>query len=375
MNRPSADVLARPPAKVAARAPEPAPRGQEAPRGHEGAVQTVGFALVENFSMIAFASALEPLRLANRVSGTDLYAWTLYSRDGRPVTASNGIAIGVGAGFAGLSARAEAKGGPSSAGQAHGLARGQSHGHAHGQVFVCGGVDIERLDHALLSGQLRKLSARGTVIGALCTGTHVLAAAGLLKGHRCTIHWENLDALRERFPDLDVTQELFEFDRNRITCAGGTASIDMMLSFIARESGPEIAALVTDELIHHRMREAGERQRMELRTRLGVAHPKLLAVIDRMEKSLEHPLACSRLAKEAKLSARQLERLFQKYIGASPTRYYLRLRLARARTLLLQTSMPILSVGLACGFISASHFSKCYSEFFRRTPSHERRKG
>ena len=359
MNRRSADAPARRPAGVKA-----APRAQGSTTGvQEAATQAVAFALVENFSMIAFVSALEPLRLANRVAGKELYSWALFSRDGKQVTASNGIAIGVDAGFADLAPQSHARAGRSPAGQ------------AQGQVFVCGGVDIERLDHTLLSGQLRKLSARGAVIGALCTGTHVLAAAGLLKGHRCTIHWENLDALRERFPDLDVTQELFEFDRNRVTCAGGTAAIDMILSLIARESGPDIAALVTDELIHHRMREAGERQRMELRTRLGVAHPKLLAVIDRMEKSLEHPLACSKLAKEAKLSARQLERLFQKYIGASPTRYYLHLRLARARTLLLQTSMPILSVGLACGFISASHFSKCYSEFFRRTPSHERRKG
>ena len=333
MSRPSAEKKA---------AADRAPAGVPAPAG-----QTIGFALVDNFSMIAFVSALEPLRLANRVSGRPLFAWKLYSRDGRPVSASNGLSIPVDGAFPDVP--------------------------VHGQLFVCGGIDIERQDHGALSAQLRKLSARGAILGALCTGTYVLAKAGLLEGHRCTIHWENLDSLRERFPDLNVTQELFEFDRSRITCAGGTAAIDMMLSYIARQTSAETAALVTDELIHHRMREAGERQRMELRTRLGVAHPKLLAVISRMERNLETPLACTKLAREAKVSARQLERLFQKYIGASPTRYYLQLRLSRARTLLLQTSMPVLSVGLACGFISASHFSKCYSEFFNRTPSHERR--
>jgi transcriptional regulator GlxA family with amidase domain len=308
---------------------------------------TFGFLMVPDFSMIAFTSAIEPLRLANRASGRTLYTWRIFSPDGAPVKASNGVAIAVDGAYADV--------GPMPA------------------VLICSGVDVQRHDHRELIAKLRTLAFYGVSIGAVCTGTYVLARAGLLDGRKCTIHWENHDAFREEFADIEVTQELFEIDRNRFTCAGGTAAIDMMLSMIAKQKGQDIAAMVTDQLIHHRIRDANERQRMELRARLGVAHPKLLAVVSAMEASLETPLSCSDLADDVDLSTRQLERLFRKYIGEAPTKYYLGLRLNRARYLLRQTSMPILTIGLACGFVSASHFSKCYSEHFGRTPSQERR--
>ena len=141
----------------------------------------------------------------------------------------------------------------------------------------------------------------------------------------------------------------------------------------ALPNGAFIDFAITDQLIHHRIPDAHERQRMELRARLGVAHPKLLAVVQEMENTLETPRSCAELAASVDLSTRQLERLFRKYIGEAPTRYYLGLRLNRARFLLRQTSMPVLTIGLACGFVSASHFSKCFSETFGRTPSQERR--
>jgi transcriptional regulator GlxA family with amidase domain len=322
----------------------------DAPHGvgaNAESVHTFGFLMVPDFSMIAFTSAIEPLRLANRCSGKTLYGWRIFSPDGGPVTASNGVSIAADGAYGDV--------GPMPA------------------VVVCAGVDVQRFDHRDLIAKLRTLAFYGVSIGAVCTGTYVLAKAGLLSGRKCTIHWENHDSFREEFSDIEVTQELFEIDRNRFTCAGGTAAIDMMLSMITKQKGGEIAAQVTDQLIHHRMRDSNERQRMELRSRLGVAHPKLLAVVSEMEKSLEAPLSCSELAADVGLSTRQLERLFRKYIGEAPTKYYLGLRLNRARFLLRQTSMPILTIGLACGFVSASHFSKCYSEHFGRTPSQERR--
>jgi transcriptional regulator GlxA family with amidase domain len=279
--------------------------------------------------------------------GHDVFSWRVLSANGQPVTASNGIAVATDGCYADL-------GGVTAA-------------------VVCSGVDVQTFDHRDLIGRLRGLASRGVPVGAVCTGPHVLARAGLLDGYRCTIHWENQDSLREQFPQLDVTEELFEIDRGRFTCAGGTAAIDMMLALIAQQRGQEVASGVTDQLIHHRMRDGDERQRMELRARLGVAHPKLINVVGEMERCIEQPLSCVDLAEGADLSTRQLERLFRKYIGQPPTRYYLTLRLTRARQLLLQTSMPILSVGLACGFVSASHFSKCYAEHFSRTPSQERR--
>ena len=310
-------------------------------------ISSVAFMLVPSFSMIAFSSAIEPLRLANRVFGQDIFGWRVLSANGQPVAASNGIEVTTHGSFSDLNGVTAA--------------------------VICGGVDIQTFDHREVIGRLRGLASRGVPIGAVCTGTYVLARAGLLDGHRCTIHWENHDSFAEQFPQLELTEELFEIDRTRFTCAGGTAAIDMMLALIARQQGQDVASGVTDQLIHHRMRDGDERQRMELRARLGVAHPKLINVVGEMERCIEQPLSCVDLAEGADLSTRQLERLFRKYIGQAPTRYYLGLRLTRARQLLLQTSMPILSVGLACGFVSASHFSKCYSEHFARTPSQERR--
>jgi transcriptional regulator GlxA family with amidase domain len=166
-------------------------------------VHTFGFLLVPDFSMIAFTSAIEPLRLANRCSGKALYGWRIFSPDGLPVAASNGVSIAVDGSYADV--------GPMPA------------------VVVCAGVDVQRFDHRELIAKLRTLAFYGVSIGAVCTGTHVLARAGLLSGRRCTIHWENHDSFREEFSDIEVTQELFEIDRNRFTCAGGTAAIDMML--------------------------------------------------------------------------------------------------------------------------------------------------
>jgi AraC family transcriptional regulator, glycine betaine-responsive activator len=309
----------------------------------------VGYFLVPNFTMMAFTSAIEPLRLANQVTERQLYSWALYSADGRPVRASNGVEV--------------------STDDAYNNARDLS------AAILCAGNGVQALDHRECVAALRRLLSFGTALGAVCTGTYVLAKAGLLDGYQSTIHWENQASLTAEFPHLDVTSELFEIDRNRFTCAGGTAAADMMLSIIARDHGQTLATAVTDQLIHHRIREASERQRMDLRTRLGVAHPRLLSVVARMEETIEAPLSCTELSAEAGVSPRQLERLFAKYLGHSPTRHYLTVRLDRARFLLQQTSQPILSVAMACGFVSASHFSKSYNEHFGHTPSTERRVG
>jgi transcriptional regulator GlxA family with amidase domain len=308
--------------------------------------QRIGFILIPSFSMIAFTSAVEPLRLANRADGRELYAWTLCSVDGGPVTASSGITLHP---EGALDRAADCP-----------------------AVVVCSGVDVHRFDDRHLLSWLRRADRRGVDIGAICTGSHILARAGLLDGYRCTIHWENLAAFAEDFPDIEVTTELFEIDRNRFTCSGGTGGIDMMLNVIAMQHGHELAAAVADQFMHERIRDQHDHQRMSLPARLGVRHPKLLAVIEQMEQNLEEPLGRGQLARNADLSTRQLERLFRKYLNRSPARYYLELRLNKARLLLLQTNMSVIDVALACGFVSASHFSKCYRDFFGRTPRKER---
>jgi len=308
--------------------------------------QRIGLILVPNFSMLAFTGAVETLRLANRVSGRELYNWHIFSPDGRPVRASNGIEL-------------QAEGDLEKASDLT-------------TVAVCGGVDVQRFQDKAVLSWLRRMARKGADIGALCTASHILARAGLLDGYRCTIHWENLAGFVEDFPQVEVTSELFEIDRNRFTCSGGTAAVDLMLNLIGRQHGQELAGHVADQALHDRIRDHHDHQRMSLPVRLGIRHPKLLAVIQSMEKNLEEPLGRSELAESAGLSTRQLERLFRKYLNRSPARYYLELRLDKARLLLLQTNMSVIDVALACGFVSASHFSKCYRDFFGHTPRRER---
>ncbi len=306
----------------------------------------IGFLVVPKFSMIAFAGAVETLRLANRTSGQNLYQYRVLSPGGTPVCASNGIELTPDGGLDEASSL--------------------------DTVLVCSGVDVQRYRNKAVDSYLRRMARKGADIGAICTGSYILARAGLLDGYRCTIHWENLAGFIEEFPRVEIANELFEIDRNRFTCSGGTAAIDLMLNLIGRQHGHTLAAAIADQCMHDRIRDQHDRQRMSLPARLGVRHPKLLAVIESMEQNLEEPLTRTELAQSAGLSTRQLERLFRKYLVRSPARYYLELRLDRARLLLLQTNMSIIDVALACGFVSASHFSKCYRDFFGRTPRKER---
>src|SRR5579863_9123434 len=240
-----------------------APRKPEArPPADRRSPLSIAFMLVDRFSMIAFTAAIEPLRLANREADAVLYEWRLHSADGLAVEASNGVKISVDRSFA------EARDVDS--------------------VIVCAGVDVQSIDHRSLIATLRRLTKFGAAAGAVCTGAYVLAKAGLLRGYRSTIHWENLPGMRADFPELDIGEDLFEIDRDRFTCAGGTAAADMMLSVIMRDHGQQVSSAVTEQLIHHRIRDAGERQRIDLRTRLGAAPPKLLRVVNMMEQSIEH---------------------------------------------------------------------------------------
>ncbi|MEO1191288.1 MAG: GlxA family transcriptional regulator [Pseudomonadota bacterium] len=305
-----------------------------------------GFLLLPEYSTMSLSSMLEPLRAANRLSQRSLYDWTILTEDGQPIEASSAVTI--------MADQALDEAGRLDV------------------LVVIAGLHPQNYCDKPLMAVLRRLARQGCRLGALSTGSYVLARAGLLDGYRCTIHWEHIAGFQEAFPDLDVTDELFEIDRNRFTCSGGTAAIDLVLSLVAADHGRDLATAVAEQFIHERIRDRHDPQRMALRARVGVSHPKLLKVIELMEASLEEPLLRSDLAKRTGLSTRQLERLFRKYLGRTPTRYYLELRLQKARSLLMQTSMSVLDVALACGFVSASHFSKCYREYYAKTPRQER---
>jgi transcriptional regulator GlxA family with amidase domain len=307
------------------------------------------FLTLPNYSLIAVANALEPLRMANRIVGRDVYAWTLVSLDGQSTTASSGLQLG-----------------PTAALERVG---------AVDILFVCGGVNVRDAVSPGLLGQLRRLADRRVPLGALCTGGYALARAGLLDQFKATIHWENLSALREEFPRVRFSDQLFTIDRDRFTCSGGTAPLDLMLNLIESKLGPRISQLVSEQFIVDRVRKDTDRQYIPLRAQIGLANRGLIRVAQLMEENIEKPLSLDRIARATGLSRRQIERLFKRDLHCVPKRYYLEMRLRRARELLLQTAMPIMDITAACGFQSPPHFSKCYRNQFGHPPSAERKIG
>jgi transcriptional regulator GlxA family with amidase domain len=311
------------------------------------------FFLVPDFTMVAFATALEPLRIANRMLGYEAYRWRLASIDGNAVPASNGVLCAVNTSLEEERRKMASSDRPS-------------------MVIVCSGVNVERYQNKTAFAWLREEYHRGVAIGGLCTGAYVLAAAGLLSDKRCAIHWENLPGFQEAFPKANVFADLFEVDQNIYTCAGGTAALDMMLKLIGDDFDDSLVNRVCEQVLTDRVRSPTDRQRLPLRARLGVQNSKVLTIIELMEANLSEPLSLIEIADHVGLSRRQIERLFRQEMGRSPARYYLEIRLDRARHLLIQSAMPVVEVAVACGFVSASHFSKCYRELYARSPQQER---
>lgn len=304
------------------------------------------FVLLERFSLLSFSSAVEVLRVANRVSGQTLYDWQLVTETGASVTCSGGTEIGV-------------------AGALEAVAPDAS-------ILVCGGEDAQRAATPRLTGWLAELAGEDRTLGGLCTGGLVLASAGLLDGYSATIHWENQESFQRRYPEVELTRSVFVQDGKRLTTAGGTAALDLMLRIVSQDHGEDLARAVADQLIYSAMRSDQDPQRLSIPTRIGVRHPKLSEVIRMMEQNVEAPLSPARLAQDVGMSTRQLERLFRRYLDRTPKRYYMEVRLQRARHLLVQTDMSVVNVALACGFSSPSHFSKCYRAHYGATPYRER---
>jgi transcriptional regulator GlxA family with amidase domain len=307
------------------------------------------FLTLPDYSMIAVTNAVEPLRMANRVSGQSVYEWVIVSLDGRPVPASNGLTLTPTLRLADVD--------------------------PVDMVFVCGGVNVREAVSPALLTTLRRLAAKHLPLGGLCTGGYALAQAGLLDGYRATIHWENLSALREQFPRVLISDHLFSIDRNRYTCSGGVAPLELMLNLIEEKMGPAVSRRVSEQFIVDRIRDSSDRQYVPLRAQVGPVHRSVLAVASLMEANIENPLPLEDIARQSGLSRRQIERLFKRHVHCVPKRYYLELRLKRARELLLQTSMPIMANSTACGFQSPPHFSKCYRSHYGRPPTAERQPG
>jgi AraC family carnitine catabolism transcriptional activator len=268
------------------------------------------------------------------------------SADGAPVAASNGMAIAADVALPALASIPT--------------------------LIVCASFSPEAGAGRAVLAALRRLARRGATLGALDTGAFVLAAAGLLAGHRATMHWEAVPGFAEAFPEIEIGDALFEISPSRFTCAGGTAALDLMLAMIARKHGQGLAVAVSEQFIHDRIRDRTDRQRMTVPRRLGLANGKLVRVIEAMEGHIERPLETRRLATLAGISPRQLERLFRAQLRASPSEHYLGLRLERARQLLRQTDMSVMEIALACGYSSASCLSRSYRSRFKVSPRDDR---
>lgn len=304
------------------------------------------FVLIESFSLLSFASAMDALRIANRMSDQRLYDWILLGDGGKTVSCSAGTSFQLDNDLIELK--------------------------RDDIIMLCGGIDVQANTSKKLLSWIRRETRKGLAIGGLCTAAYVMAKAGILDGKRATIHWENQDSFNEEFTDIELTKSVFIVDGNRMTTAGGTSSIDLMLKIIADDHGEELANAVADQMIYSSIRTDQDTQRLSVPTRIGVRHPKLSIVIQMMEENIEEPISPSLLAKDVSMSTRQLERLFRRYLNRSPKRYYMELRLQKARNLLMQTDMSVINVALACGFASPSHFSKCYRSHYQKTPYRER---
>lgn len=307
----------------------------------------VGVIPTPGFSLMAFASLVEPLRGANLIGGKPLYEWQYLSPGGGTIASSGGLAV--------MTEDLPGAEGP-----------------PFDMVVICGGLGSDTYRNAQLKTYLARLARQNVIIGSISTASFILAACGLLTERRCTVHWDYLEAFREAYPRINVTSDLFVIDRGIFTCAGGTSAMDVMLQMIRQRQGAEFASKVADQFVYGTIRQAKDDQRMSLRNRLGIVQPALVKAIEEMEGHVESPIRTPRLAKHAGVSTRQLERLFLQHFDRSPTKYYVMVRLEKARKLLRHSTLSVLEVGVSCGFTSASHFARAYRGQFGAPPSADR---
>jgi len=304
------------------------------------------FILGDQFSMLCFAAVVDTLRAANMALGRDAYSWCTVSHDGHAVTASNGFTV-------------------QSNHSLDTMPKGD-------YTFVVVSLVVDVPGVAKIVSVLRQLGRHGGNIGALSVGAALLARAGLLDGYRCTVHWEYEASFRDMYPNCLYTGSVFEIDRTRFTSAGGTTGIDLMLEIIRQDFGDAAAIQAANNFHYEHIRSPEDRQRAGPEPDLRGKSEKLQVLVRLMGDNLEDPLSAGELASAVHLSVRQVERLFLKHLNSTPGRYYMMLRLARARQLLRQTNTPILDIALATGFASHSYFAQSYRMQYGKPPSEER---
>lgn len=301
------------------------------------------FLMLPKMTMLAFSAAVEPLRIANQLTGQCLYRWFLMTEDGKPVRCSNGVSI-VADHALGAVGRDDT-------------------------VFICSGVDGYLAASEKTVSWLRNLAQHGRAVGGLCTGAFTLARAGLLAGKRFTLHWENQSAFAEAFPDLPITNQLYCRDGSIITCGGGNAGVDMMASLIKDHHGEGLATRVLEMCLNSGHRLGDRNQRLSVSAEIGIRHPKLVDILNEMRADFASDIDLEALANRHGLSRRQFERLFHDKLGISPGQKLREMRLNHANSLLAETDMSVMEIAVASGFTSANAFRIAYRNAFGVAPS------
>ncbi|WP_420583673.1 GlxA family transcriptional regulator [Ruegeria sp.] len=308
---------------------------------------TIQFIAIDGFSMMALSSAIEPLRAANRLLGETLFSWSLFSDTAGHVTSSSGMEI------------------PAE--------QDLENAALPDLTIIVASFFPSDYRNTMLFSRLRRLRATGRMIGAISSGTYLLARAGVLGDQRVTIHWETARELEMTFPDVKLSPDIYCWDRNVLTSAGGAAAMDLMLALIARLKGDALANDVAEQFLHGQIRPSSHEQRQDVRWRFRVNDPRLLRAIEIMQSHLSQPKPIPHIAARVGVSDRQLSRLFQAGTKMQPSKFYLDLRLRAARGMILGSTESLESIAELCGFSSLGHFSRSYKSHFNESPSETRR--
>ena len=306
----------------------------------------VGLLPVPGFALMSYACTVEPLRAANLLARAPLYEVVHFGAEG--AVASSGAASVV---------RTHPVGHPAPL----------------DLLLLVAGGDPFAFDDPATMDWLRRLARRGVTVGGVSGGSVILARAGVMDGYRMTVHWEHAAGLAERHPDLVIERRLYVIDRDRVTCGGGTAPLDLMHALIAGHHGAAFARLVSDWFLHTDVRAAAAPQRAGLAERIGPHSPHVLAAVAAMEDHVADPLTLDQLALIAGVSARQLNRLFNRALGRSAAGYYRDLRLAVGLGLVQGSAMPVGDIARATGFAHGGHFSAAFARRYGTSPSAARR--
>ncbi len=311
----------------------------------------IAMLLLPDFNSMAAQAFIDPFRAANYIHGDTLFRWEFLSLDGEYVQASNALIIGQTRPFHETECDFDI-------------------------VVINASWAPERFKNNKLQAWLRRMEKCNAALIGLDTGAFVLAFAGLLKGHQAAVHYEHMESFRELFPDIRLEQQLFIIDKNRLTCCGGLAAADLAMEVLRSLHGINLANAVAHYIFLERLRAGEEGQRPRTHEPIGYTVPeRLREAMLLMERNLEEPLGITEVAQHMELSQRQLERLFRRHTGLTPLRYYINVRLDRARGLITQTELSITEIANACGFTSTEQLTRAYKTRFGTTPTKDKTEG